>query len=220
MKVAVVGSNRGIGLALVEELAKRGDEVFAFCRQSSKELESAGASKVFENFEVTDQTKMETILKDSGISNINQFYHVSGIMRSTTLENFDLEAIQEQFLVNSVAPILTAKSFLPFLAGTAKLGLVTSRMGSIADNSSGGAYGYRMSKSALNAAGKSLSEDLKEKAKAVFLLHPGYVRTDMTGGNGLIDTKESALGLLKIMDSKSLDETGTFWHTNGEMLPW
>jgi NAD(P)-dependent dehydrogenase (short-subunit alcohol dehydrogenase family) len=93
-------------------------------------------------------------------------------------------------------------------------------MGSIADNDSGGSYGYRMSKAALNAAGKSLSVDLKEEGHPVFLLHPGYVKTDMTNHTGYIDTNESAEGLYQVMKNKTLADTGTFWHTNGEPLPW
>ena len=220
MKIAVIGANRGIGLALVEELVARGDEVYAFCRQTSDSLNNSGAKKIFSDFEVTNQSKMQSILNNSGISDLDQVYHVSGIMRSTTLDDFNIDLITEQFMVNAVAPILSVKSFLPVLASDAKIGLVTSRMGSITDNTSGGAYGYRMSKSALNAAGKSLSEDLKGQGKSVFLLHPGWVKTDMTNQNGLIDTKESALGMMKIMNQKSLEDTGTFWHTNGDHLPW
>ena len=92
--------------------------------------------------------------------------------------------------------------------------------GSIDDNDSGGSYGYRMSKAAVNAAGKSLSIDLKPKENAVAILHPAWVRTDMTGHNGLIDTDESASGLLARMDELNLDNTGSFWHSNGEILPW
>ena len=93
-------------------------------------------------------------------------------------------------------------------------------MGSVADNGSGGMYGYRMSKAAINMAAVSLANDLKEQGIAVIILHPGYVRTDMTGGNGLIDTNESVTGLIKILAEKNMDHTGTFWHTNGEQLPW
>ena len=93
-------------------------------------------------------------------------------------------------------------------------------MGSIDDNDSGGSYAYRMSKSAVNAAGKSLSIDLKPKGIAVAILHPGWVRTDMTGHGGLIDPDESAAGLIQRMEELTLETSGTFWHTNGEKLPW
>ena len=93
-------------------------------------------------------------------------------------------------------------------------------MGSIADNTSGGMYGYRMSKSAANMVGQSLSVDLKTIGVAVAVLHPGYVRTEMTGGRGYIDPEESATGLIERVDSLTLQNSGGFWHANGEILPW
>ena len=100
------------------------------------------------------------------------------------------------------------------------IGIVTSRMGSVADNDSGGAYGYRMSKAAVNITGVSLARDLAERGISVALLHPGYVRTDMTGHSGHIDAEEAAAGLIQRMDELSPATTGTFWHANGETLPW
>ena len=124
------------------------------------------------------------------------------------------------FEVNSLGPLLITQALLGNLGEGSKVGIITSRMGSIADNDSGGSYGYRMSKAAVNAAGKSLAIDLKPRGIAVGILHPGWVRTDMTGRNGLIDANESAKGLLARMDELNLDNTGTFWHANGELLPW
>ena len=109
---------------------------------------------------------------------------------------------------------------LPHLHTGAKVVIVTSRMGSVADNTSGGMYGYRMSKAAVNMAGMSLSRDLKGKGIAVALLHPGYVRTDMTGGNGFISAEESARGLITQIERLDIQTTGSFWHCNGEELPW
>ena len=93
-------------------------------------------------------------------------------------------------------------------------------MGSIADNDSGGSYGYRMSKAALNAAGASLAIDLRPRGISVAILHPGYVRTEMTGNAGLIDADESVSGLLKRIDELTPDNSGSFWHSNGDVLPW
>lgn len=98
---------------------------------------------------------------------------------------------------------------------------MTSRMGSIEDNTSGGSYGYRMSKVALSMAGKSLSHDLEPEGIAVAILHPGLVKTRMTGftQNG-ITPEDSVKGLLARIDDLNLENTGTFWHSNGEVLPW
>jgi NAD(P)-dependent dehydrogenase (short-subunit alcohol dehydrogenase family) len=98
--------------------------------------------------------------------------------------------------------------------------IVTSRMGSIEDNTSGGRYGYRMSKCAVNMAGRSLAHDLKDAGVAVAILHPGFVRTDMTGHQGLVDPPESAAGLIARIDELTLETSGGFWHANGERLPW
>ena len=131
-----------------------------------------------------------------------------------------IESFKRMFEVNSLGPLLVTHALMGNLSKGSKVGLVTSRKGSIADNDSGGSYAYRMSKSALNAAGKSLSIDLKPQGIAIAILHPGWVRTDMTGHGGLINTDESVNGLLKRMDALDLSNSGTFWHTNGEELPW
>ena len=154
------------------------------------------------------------------LTRLDWLFHVSGILTPQSLSNFDPAAIVNQFTVNAIAPVLTVQVFTPHMTASSKIGLLTSRMGSMTDNTTGGSYGYRMSKAALNAAGKSLSLDLKSRGIAVFLLHPGYVKTDMTHQRGLIDTAESARGLIALMEQKTAQQTGTFWHVNGEQLPW
>ena len=109
-----------------------------------------------------------------------------------------------------IAPLRLTRELSPQLVEGAKIAHITSRMGSIADNTSGSMYGYRMSKAALNAAGKSMAVDLAPKGIAVAILHPGFVRTGMTGGNGLIDAPESAAGLLARIDELTLETSGTF----------
>lgn len=220
MNVAIVGSNRGIGLALVEEILKKKHNVYAFCRQSTSHLNDSQPTQIIEGFDVTDFSSMQSQLDGANLPKMDWLIHVAGIMQTSELDQLNPNGIMKQLQVNALAPLMTVRAFLPHLSQQCKIGLVTSRMGSIADNTSGGYYGYRMSKAALNAAGKSLSMDLKEQGKSVFLLHPGYVKTDMTGHTGQVTANESALGLIKIMDSKKLDETGTFWHMNGEQLPW
>jgi NAD(P)-dependent dehydrogenase (short-subunit alcohol dehydrogenase family) len=103
---------------------------------------------------------------------------------------------------------------------TSKIAIITSRMGSIADNGSGRRYGYRMSKAALNAAGKSLAIDLEPKGVAVGIFHPGLVSTDMIGGNGDISADEAATRIAGLIDKLVISNSGTFWHSNGEVLPW
>lgn len=220
MKIAVVGSNRGIGLEISKNLINDGHDVFAFCRQSSKELEQAKPKTIIDDFEVTNLKKMETALDKLGVPYFDMLFHVSGILESENLQNFNEDTILTQFKVNSLGPILSAKAFLPYLKKESKIGLLTSRMGSVEDNTSGGMYGYRMSKAALNMAGKSLAEDIKDQGVTVLLLHPGYVKTDMTGHRGEVEPADSAKKLIQLMKEKTLKDTGSFWHINGEELPW
>ncbi len=232
LNIAIVGTNRGIGLELTKQLAGRGNKVYAFCRSASEDLKRIKDLTIAENFEVTDIRTMQASLKNLDFSKgdyedkkseeacLDILIHVSGIMFEDTLDELDEDNIMKQFQVNALAPVLAVKGFLPYMKEGSKIGLITSRMGSVQDNTSGGMYGYRMSKAALNMAGKSLSEDLKDFNITTLLLHPGYVKTDMTDHKGLITTSESAEGLIKILDEKNQKDSGTFWHTNGEQLPW
>lgn len=218
--IAIVGSNRGIGLQLTRQLSQKGNNVFAFCRKKSKDLESLSTVEIIENFDVSDTDKMNRILEKKSLRNIDLMIHVSGVLKSDHLETVDEEDIIEQFKINALAPLFCVKAFLPYLSPMAKIALITSRMGSVSDNTSGGMYGYRVSKAALNMIGKSLAEDLRVQKKTVLLLHPGFVKTDMTGHQGHISAEESAKGLIKVISEKTMSDTGTFWHTNGEPLPW
>jgi len=218
----VTGSNRGIGLEFCKQLKQRGFDVIATCRKASSELQALDV-EVIENVEVSDPTSLNALVDKLAGRQIDWLINNAGIAGGLGLSDINVAAVESfkrQYEVNSLGPLLTTQILSGNLTSGSKVGLVTSRMGSIADNDSGGSYAYRMSKAALNAAGKSLSIDLKPQGIAVGILHPGWVRTDMTGHGGLIDTDESVDGLLKRMDELSLDNTGTFWHTNGEVLPW
>ncbi len=220
MNIAIVGANRGIGLEFCKQYSAAGNKVFAFCRKAGDQLSGLAVEQVIEGCEVTSLDSLVTCVKQLKVDSIDLLVHVSGVLKSESLDNFDVEAIKHQFEVNSIGPILSYKAFAKHLNPGSKFSVLSSRMGSIEDNGSGGMYGYRMSKAAINMAAVSLANDLKEKGVAVIILHPGYVRTDMTGGNGLIDTNESVDGLVKILAEKNMEHTGTFWHTNGEQLPW
>jgi NAD(P)-dependent dehydrogenase (short-subunit alcohol dehydrogenase family) len=143
----------------------------------------------------------------------------AGILEADNLESFSAESLRRQFELNALAPLLLARALLPNLPAGSKLGLITSRMGSIDDNGSGGYYGYRMSKVALNMAGRSLAVDLKPRGIAVAILHPGMVATRMVGFAG-IPPEQAAVGLLARLDALKLGSSGRFWHAKGEELPW
>jgi NAD(P)-dependent dehydrogenase (short-subunit alcohol dehydrogenase family) len=131
-----------------------------------------------------------------------------------------LTQIEQQFKVNALAPLLTTEALLGNLHSGAKVVLMSSRMGSLADNNSGSSYGYRMSKAALNAAGVSLAIDLKPKGISISLLHPGFVQTELVGNQGDVTTDEAAKQLIERISEINLDNTGTFKHANGRLLPW
>ena len=220
--ILITGANRGIGLALTQQLAARGDSVIAVCRQSSPSLEKTGA-RIESGLDVTDDAALAALVQRLAGVRLDTVILNAGILRSESLDRLDDDAfagMREQFEVNALGPLRVARSLLDRLGKGSKIGIITSRMGSMADNGSGGYYGYRASKAAVNAIGKSLAMDLAPRGIAVFLLHPGYVASDMTGGSGDVSTTESAAGLVARLDALSLAETGTFWHANGQALPW
>ena len=220
MGVAVVtGANRGIGLALVSLLRSRGATVVAVCRQTSPALEALGA-RVASGIDVADPQAGTDLAARLGQDDIELVVHNAGIGRFTSLENTTPEDVLSSFQVNAMAPLFLTRALLPRLRSGAKVALVSSRMGSIGDNGSGGYYGYRMSKAALNAAGVSLARDLRPQGIAVVILHPGAVRTEMTSGQGAVDPDESAAGLLQRIDELKIETTGRFLHENGTALPW
>ena len=221
-RVLVTGTNRGIGLELCRQLKQRGDEVIATCRKASKELKDLNV-EIIEGVEVSDPRSLSGLAEKLDGRKIDWLINNAGIAGGLGLSDIDVDAIESfkrMYEVNSLGPLLTTQTLLNNLSEGSKVGIITSRMGSVADNDSGGSYAYRMSKAAVNAAGKSLSIDLKSKGISVGILHPGYVRTDMTNHNGLMDTDESASGLLARMDELNLNNTGSFWHSNGDLLPW
>lgn len=214
----VTGGNRGIGLELCKQLSARGDGVIAVCRSSSKSLESTGA-EIFDGVEVTDDASVKKLAAKLKGRKIDVLINCAGILTRETLDDLNIDQIRKQFEVNAIGPLRVTAALLPNLDNGSKVAIITSRMGSIEDNTSGSRYGYRMSKAAVNMAGRSLAWDLKDKGIAVVLLHPGMVATEMTGHQG-ISPEEAARGLIERIDDLDMAKTGTFWHQNGEALPW
>jgi NAD(P)-dependent dehydrogenase (short-subunit alcohol dehydrogenase family) len=214
----VTGANRGIGLALCLLLQARGDSVIAVCRTPSAELQALEV-RIETGIELTRAKSLEDLSTRLAGVRLDGAILNAGILEGDDLKSFSAESLQRQFEVNAVAPLLLARALLPNLAEGSKLGLITSRMGSIDDNGSGGFYGYRMSKTALNMAGRSLAVDLRPRGIAVAILHPGMVATRMVGFSG-IPPEQAAAGLLARLEALKLGSSGRFWHANGEELPW
>jgi NAD(P)-dependent dehydrogenase (short-subunit alcohol dehydrogenase family) len=217
--ILVTGANRGIGLAFVQCYRQRGDHVIAVCRRSSPELLQSGAD-ICEGVDVADAESVEKLRERLHGVPIDVLINNAGILRDERLGTINYQAVLEQFAVNALGPLRVTEALLDNFAEGAKVALITSRMGSVADNTSGGRYGYRMSKAALNMAGMSLARDLAPRGIAVAILHPGYVQTAMVGFGGDISADVSAQRLVERIDELTLERSGGFWHSNGEMLPW
>lgn len=220
--VLITGANRGIGLALARRFKQRGDRVIAVCRGASDELEALGVD-IIDGVDVTDAAQVRRLPERLGDRRIDVLMLNAGVLADEALDRLDddaLASIRRQFEVNAIAPLHLAAVLQGHLGEGGKVAITTSRMGSIADNGSGGRYGYRMSKAAVNAAGKSLANDLRGRGIAVVLLHPGFVQTDMVGGRGDVSADEAAAGLVARVDELTLDTSGSFRHAKGDALPW
>ncbi|MDF1764557.1 MAG: SDR family oxidoreductase [Oleibacter sp.] len=220
--VVITGANRGIGLALARVYEARGDSVTAICREGNEEIEDI-ADQVIAGIDVTYEEQLlgvATILEQLLDGPLDILINNAGLFRNETLDELDSDGIREQFEVNSIAPLMVTHALLPLMASGSKVANVTSRMGSIEDNTSGAYYGYRASKAALNAIGKSLAIDLAPKGIAVAQVHPGFVQTRMVNFGGDVTAEDAAKGIVARIDELTLASSGSFWHASGQILPW
>lgn len=226
MSVAlVVGADRGIAYAICLALKRRGDQVIAACLGDGADLRVLGV-RVEPGVDVTSDSAVQHLadrLRAEKIQ-IDVLFHVAGVLGRDELGKIDLGDVRRQFEVNAMGPLRVVQALADRLGPGSKVGIVTSRVGSLGDNRSGGMYAYRMSKAAANMAGLNLHHDLKKRGVAVVLLHPGMVATDLVkdlpGGQEGIRPEEAAAGLIKRMDELTLETAGVFQHANGELLPW
>ena len=218
--VIITGANRGIGLELAKIFSKQ-YHLFALCRKPSEALLKLDHVTVVPDVDLKSWITIEQAVKKCP-AKVHMIINVAGILEGggTPIGKLAAKGIQEQFLVNAMAPLFVVQSALDRLQKGAKVVMITSRMGSMANNTSGGYYGYRMSKAAMNAMSVSLSRDLHARGVSVGILHPGFVRTDMTGYAGQYTPAESAELLATRIDQLTLDNSGEFRHARGEILPW
>ena len=220
MKTALItGANRGIGLELAKQLQQKQFHVIVACRKTNSELDALNC-QVETEFDVADTNSVQKLAAKLQDQKLDLLINNAGVLESMNLHDLDYDAMRRQYEVNTLGPLRVTEHFLSNLKRGSKIAIITSRMGSMADNTSGGQYGYRISKAAVNMVGCSLAQDLKPKGIAVALLHPGYVRTGMTDNNGLINADESASGLIERITELNMNNTGGFWHTDGTELPW
>lgn len=217
--VLVTGANRGIGLELCRQLKARGDQVIAVCRKGSAELDALDI-RIEPGIDVSDAGSIAQLAKRLDGIEIDVLVNNAGVSQAEDLDRMNFKGIEQQFAINALGPLRVTTALLPLLHDGSKVVIITSRMGSIADNGSGGYYGYRMSKAAVNAAGVSLAHDLRGRGIAVALLHPGMVATEMTGKNG-ISPEDAVRGIIQRIDALTLETSGRFAHAGtGEQLPW
>ncbi len=217
--VVITGANRGIGLELSRHYNAEGWKVTGVCRETSPELMKY-AALVIEDVDVASKDSLERLVAALRGQTIDLLINNAGVLHDDILGSLDIDSLRLQMEVNAFAPLLICEALLPNLKAGSKIANITSRMGSIGDNDSGGRYGYRASKAAFNAFGRSLAIDLKERGIAVAQLHPGFVKTRMVDYAGIITTAESVAGLTARISALNLENSGSFWHCNGEELPW
>lgn len=221
--VLITGANRGIGLELARQLHARGDHVIAACRSSNDALGALGV-EVLPGIDVADDASVASLAEKLAGRPLDWLVLNAGILQVDGLAPLDVAGIRRQFEVNALGPLRVTAALASNLGTGGKVALITSRMGSIGDNGSGGMYGYRMSKAALNMAGVSLARDLAGRGIAVVILHPGMVATDMTAGFGhgphMQRPDETATMLIARIDELTLATSGAFRHAKGETLPW
>ena len=217
--IVITGANRGIGLALATQFKQRGDNVTAVCRKASEELKALGVS-IIENIDVTHADSISELSQQLSGHSIDILINNAGLLEREHLGSLSTATIEAQFKVNAMGPLLVTDALRDNLHKGSKVIMITSRMGSMADNGSGAYYGYRMSKAALNAAGVSLANDLKDDGIAVAMLHPGFVQTEMVNNAGDISAGTAAERLIQRIDELTIDTTGQFKHSNGDTLPW
>jgi NAD(P)-dependent dehydrogenase (short-subunit alcohol dehydrogenase family) len=225
--VLITGANRGLGLEFCKQYAADGWRVLACCRRpdTAASLLADYPQVSVRSLDVSDFKQIDNLaleLRDTPIDVLINNAGIYGDSLGHAFGHLDYDAWARTFKINTQAPVKMAEAFLPNLKRGEKKLLVsiTSQMGSIADNGSGGSILYRTSKAALNAAMKSLAIDLEEQSIGVILLHPGWVKTDMGGEHALIGPSASIAGLRRVIESFTLPQTGSFLKYDGSLLPW
>jgi len=219
----VIGADRGIAAALVEVYLKRDYDTIAVCLDNGPGW-SATDARVIDNIDVTDDHAIDKLAAELGDTPIDILMHVAGIGSFDKWGEFDFDRMLHHYNLNTLGPLRVVNAVAANLAPGSRVGIVTSRMGSIGDNSSGRMYSYRMSKAAANMLGVNLHHQLAPKGVHVMLLHPGTVATQMTKGakgwDRFTKPAESAAGLAAQLDTLGPDSPIEFRHADGTLLPW
>jgi NAD(P)-dependent dehydrogenase (short-subunit alcohol dehydrogenase family) len=226
-QVLITGANRGIGLEFARQYAEAGWKVIACCRDLKQAADLQELADTYPDIkayplDVADFAAIEALAENLKGIKIDVLINNAGVYPHSDLNHADPEQWLHAFKVNSMAPFKMAAAFTPHIAASRLKKLVTlsSKMGSLDDNTSGGSYIYRTSKVAANMVMKSLAIDLQAFGISVAVLHPGWVQTEMGGPGALIDTRTSVSGLRKVIEHLNLDNTGRFIAYDGKVINW
>lgn len=227
----IVGADRGIAHAMARHLHARGDDVVAACLGDGADLAGAGIT-VEPDVDVTSDASVAGLagrLEQRGVR-LRRLVHVAGIMHLDTLDTVDYDDVRRQVEVNTIGPLRVVRALRGLLDEGATVGILTSRVGSLADNSSGGDYAYRISKAGANMVALNLHHDLARHGVMVQALHPGMVRTGLLDvvdpdqmeryASAFATPEQAAEGLVARLDELTPDRAGLFQHANGTVLPW
>jgi NAD(P)-dependent dehydrogenase (short-subunit alcohol dehydrogenase family) len=229
LRTVVTGANRGIGLEFTRQLLARGDHVEAGAREPGSATvltqlaaKSGGRLRVHA-LDVAVDASVHSFAREVGLEPIDLLINNAGVMgqRDAPLAELDTNSVLRAFSVNTVGPLRVTQALLaPLRAGQAKVVNITSTLGSIADNRSGGYTDYRLSKAALNMLTRNLARELASEGIQVFAIHPGWVQTDMGGKNAPLAVDASVHALLDVIDRLRPEESGGFFNQRGEAFPY
>jgi 2-glutathionyl-2-methylbut-3-en-1-ol dehydrogenase len=227
----IIGADRGIAHAMSRRLHQRGDSVVAACFGDGADLAALGIH-VEPGVDVTSDeavTGLAKRLEQQG-TRLEWLVNVAGIMHLDTLDTVDYDDVRKQFEVNTLGPLRVVRELRGLLDEGAKVGIFTSRVGSLGDNTSGGDYAYRISKAAANMVALNLHHDLKHRGIAVQALHPGMVLTHLLDvvdpdqmaryASAYSPPEKAAEQLIAVLDGLTVAAAGQFQHANGDILPW
>ena len=229
MSILITGTNRGIGLEFVKHYLKNNEKVIATCRNKNSakdllELKNTTSNLSLVELDVSNPNSINEFASKITDQPIDTFINNAGVFgpRNNEFGNFNAKEWLDVFNINTIAPLLITQKILKNLrlGKNKKLVFISSKVGSIEENTGGGMYIYRSSKTALNQIIKSLSIDFKDENFIATALHPGWVQTDMGGPNALIDTKTSVKGMAEVIDSLLLKNSGRFYNYDGSSIPW
>ena len=229
MSILITGTNRGIGLEFVKHYLKKNEKVIATCRNKNSakellELKNTTNNLSLVELDVSNPNSINELTSKIIDQPIDIFINNAGVFgpRNTEFGNFNAKEWLDVFNINTIAPLLITQKILKNLrlGKNKKLVFISSKVGSIEENTGGSMYIYRSSKTALNQVIKSLSIDLKDENFIATALHPGWVQTDMGGQNALINTKTSVKGMAEVIDSLVLKNSGRFYNYDGSSISW